>query len=214
MSDRMFETEIWTIARMDTGTALLLRPVNSNLAVPIFIGESEAQAILLGLSGMTAPRPITHDLFLDLIKKDSLVLCRVEIHDLRDNIFYARLILTGREFSEKAPLVLDSRPSDALALAVRCKCPVFIFPKVTDQAALPLDFFLDALGDIGGISADTDITDISKPKRAEPERPGFIARRETLRMELDQAVAAEEYERAAELRDVLALLDKEGRNGR
>jgi bifunctional DNase/RNase len=207
----MFETEIWTIARMDTGTALLLRPLNSNLVAPIFIGETEAQAILLGLSGMAVPRPFTHDLFLDLVQKSSLALCRVEIHDLRDNVFYARLLLTGREFSEKAPLVLDSRPSDALALAVRCKCPIFISPKVTDQAALPLDFFLDALGDIAEISADTNV---SKFRETKPERPGFVARRETLRMELNQAVAAEEYERAAELRDVLALLDKEGRNGR
>jgi bifunctional DNase/RNase len=207
----MFEAEIWTIARMDTGTALLLRPLNSNLAAPIFIGETEAQAILLGLNGTAVPRPFTHDLFLNLVKKNSLTLCRVEIHDLRDNTFYARLLLTGREFSEKAPLVLDSRPSDALALAVRCKCPIFISPKVTDQAALPLDFFLDALGDIEEISADTNMNKFRKTK---PARPGFIARRETLRMELNQAVAAEEYERAAELRDVLALLDKEGRNGR
>jgi bifunctional DNase/RNase len=211
MSDRMFEAEIWTIVRIDTGTALLLRPLNSSLAAPIFIGENEAQAILLALNGTGISRPNAYDLFLDLVKKDSLALCRVEIHDLRDNIFYARIILTGKEFSEKTPLVLDSRPSDALAVAVRCKCPVFIFPKVVDQAALPLDFFLDALGDIGAISADTNI---SKSRKAEPERPRFIARRETLRMELNQAVAAEEYERAAELRDVLALLDKEGKNGR
>jgi bifunctional DNase/RNase len=211
MSDRMFETEIWTIARMADGTALLLRPLNSSLAVPIFIGENEAQSILLGLSGTRVSRPLTHDLFLDLVKKDSLALSRVEIYDLRDNIFYARLLFRGREFSEKVPLVLDARPSDALALAVRCKCPVFIFPKVMDQAALPLDFFLEAVGDSGTISADTDM---SRFKGTDPERPGFIARRETLRMELDQAVAAEEYERAAELRDVLALLDKEGGNGR
>jgi hypothetical protein len=135
----------------------------------------------------------------------------VEIHDLRDNIFYARLILTGREFSEKTPLVLDARPSDALALAVRCKCPVFILPKVIDQAALPLDFFIDAVANAGANSADTDI---SQFKKVEPEKTGFLARRETLKMELDQAVAAEEYERAAELRDFLALLDKEGKNGR
>jgi bifunctional DNase/RNase len=214
MSDRIFEAEIWTIARMADGTALLLRPLNSNLAAPIFIGENEAQAILLGLSGTVVSRPFTHDLFLDLVQKDSLALRRVEIHDLRDNIFYARLILTGREFSERTPLVLDSRPSDALALAVRCKRPVFISSKVTDQAGLPLDFFLDAMENSGAISADTDITGIHKLKGTEPEKPGFVARRESLKMELNQAVAAEEYERAAELRDVLALLDKEGKNGR
>jgi bifunctional DNase/RNase len=207
----MFETEIWTIARMDDGTALLLRPLNSNLAVPVFIGENEAQAILLGLSDTAVSRPFTHDLFLELIQKDSLELYRAEIYDLRDNIFYARLLFKGREFSETQPLILDSRPSDALALAVRCKCPVFMSPKVTDQAALPLDFFLEAAASVGAISADTVI---SKFDGAASEMPDFIARRETLRMELDQAVAAEEYERAAELRDVLALLDKEGKNGR
>jgi bifunctional DNase/RNase len=207
----MYETEIWTIARIDDGTALLLRPLKSNLAVPIFIGESEAQAILLGLGGFKVSRPLTHDLFLDLVQKNSLVLCRAEVHALRDNIFYARVLFTGREFSEKKPLTLDSRPSDALALAVRSKCPVFLSPKVVDQAGLPLEFFLDAMRRVGEISADTIVRKFSG---AEPEPPGFIARRESLRMELDQAVAAEEYERAAELRDVLALLDRKGRNER
>jgi bifunctional DNase/RNase len=209
MSEEMYEAEIWTSARIDDGTALLLRPLKSNLAVPIFIGESEAQAILLGLDGVVVSRPLTHDLFLELLRKDSLSLYRAEVYDLRNNIFYARILLTGREFSEKTPLVLDSRPSDALALAVRFKCPVFISPKVTDQAGLPLEFFLDTIGCFGGISADTIV---DKFTGAEPELPGFAARRESLRMELDQAVAAEEFERAAELRDVLAFLDREGSN--
>jgi bifunctional DNase/RNase len=207
----MYKTEIWTIARMDSGTALLLRPLESNLAVPIFIGESEAQSILLGLSGLTVSRPLTHDLFLELVRKDSLALYRAEVHDLRDNIFYARLLLTGREFSEKKPLILDSRPSDALALAVRSGSPVFISPRVMEQAGLPLEFFLDNLGGSGEIAADTMA---GKFPGSKPEPPGFIARRESIRMELDQAVAAEEYERAAELRDVLALLDREGRHER
>jgi bifunctional DNase/RNase len=207
MSEKMYEAEIWTIARMDEGTALLLRSLNSDLAVPIFIGESEAQAILLGLGGMTVSRPLTHDLFLELVQKDSLALCRAEVHDLRDNIFYARLLLTGREFSEKNPLVLDARPSDALALAVRFKCPVFVSRKVLDQAGLPLEFFVDAVVGSRENSADTMA---GKFTDAGSDLPGFIARRESLRMELDQAVAAEEYERAAELRDVLALLDREG----
>jgi bifunctional DNase/RNase len=211
MSDRMHEAEIWTIARMDDGTALLLRPLKSNLAVPIFIGENETQAILLGLGGVTVSRPLTHDLFLEFVQKNSLALFRAEVHDLRDNIFYARILFTGREFSEKKPLILDSRPSDALALAVRSKRPVFISPKVTDQAGLPLEFFFDAMGGAGKNSADTMAEQFFG---AEPEPPGFIARRESLRTELDRAVAAEEYERAAELRDVLAFLDKKGKNGR
>jgi bifunctional DNase/RNase len=211
MSDGMYKAEIWTIVRLADGTALLLRPLESSLAVPIFIGESETQSILLGLNGTAVSRPLTHDLFLEFIRKDSLALCRVEVHDLRNNVFYARILLTGREFSETKPLVLDSRPSDALALATRSGCPIFISSKVTDQAALPLEFFLDAMGGSGDISADT-IADKFAGATTEPS--GFSARREDLRMELSQAVASEEYERAAELRDVLALLDREGSNER
>jgi bifunctional DNase/RNase len=206
----MYEAEIWTIARIDNGTALLLHPLKSHLAVPIFIGESEAQAILLGIDGVTVSRPLAHDLFLDLARKDSLALSRVEVNDLRDNTFYARILLTGREFTEEAPLTLDSRPSDALALAVRSGCPIFVSPKVTDQAGLPLEFFLDTMGGYGEISADTIVDQFIE---SEGDPPGFIARRESLQVELDQAVASEEYERAAELRDVLALLDKKGKNG-
>ncbi|MDR2020362.1 MAG: bifunctional nuclease family protein [Treponema sp.] len=204
--NRILEAEIWTIARMDDGTAVLLRPLNSGIAVPIFIGESEALAILLGLGEVVISRPLTHDLLLELIKRDGLGLYQVKIHDLRNSIFYSQLLLTGREFSEKNPMILDSRPSDALALTVRCKCPVFITQKVVDQAGLPIEFFLDAVGDNGTIS--TDIT-VGKLYGHIPDVPGFIARRETLQMELEQAVAAEEYEKAAEIRDVLALLDKE-----
>jgi bifunctional DNase/RNase len=208
--DRIFEAEIWTIARMDDGTAVLLRPLNSEIAVPIFIGESEAQAILLGLGEVVISRPLTHDLLLELIKREGLDLYQVKVHELSNSIFYSQLLLIGREFSEKNPMILDSRPSDALALAVRCKCPVFIAQKVVDQAGLPLEFFLDAVGDNEAISADNTI---GKFNDHIPAVPGSIARRETLQRELEQAVAAEEYEKAAEIRDVLALLDKERKDG-
>jgi bifunctional DNase/RNase len=62
MGDKMLEAEIWTIARMDDGTAALLRPLKSDLAVPIFIGDSEAQAILLGRWEVAVSRPLTHEL--------------------------------------------------------------------------------------------------------------------------------------------------------
>jgi bifunctional DNase/RNase len=208
--DRIFEAEIWTIARMDDGTAVLLRPLNSEIAVPIFVGESEAQAILLGLGEVVVSRHLKHDMLLEFIKREGLDIYQVKVHDLRNSIFYSQVLLTGREFSEKKPMILDSRPSDAFALAVRCKCPVFIAQKVVDQAGLPIEFFLDALGDNGVISADTTV---GKFNGHTPNVPGFIARRETLQMELEQAVAAEEYEKAAEIRDVLALLDKEEKDG-
>jgi bifunctional DNase/RNase len=193
--DTMLEAEIWTIARIDEGTAAVLHPLGTEIAVPIFIGQNEAQAILLGFGEVAVPRPLTHDLLLDLANKQGLTLLRAEISDIRDGIFYARLVFSAQDPGNK-PLILDSRPSDALALAVRCKCPLFIARNVVDQAGLPVEFFLDALGET--ISADT----------VEIAGEGIAAHRTALRMELDQAVADEEYERAAEIRDALALLNR------
>ncbi|GHV79722.1 hypothetical protein AGMMS49944_15130 [Spirochaetia bacterium] len=193
---KMLEAEVWTIARLEDGTAVLLRPLGADSAVPVFIGETEAQAILLGMGSDLRP-----DLLLELIKKDSLALWRVEVHDLREGIFYARILLTGREFSEKHPLTLDARPSEALALAVRSGGPIFIAQRVMDQAGLPVDFFLDAIGNAGANSADIMV---GRSQGIEQE---------ALQLELDQAVAGEKYERAAEIRDALALLDKGRENG-
>ncbi|AEF83590.1 conserved hypothetical protein [Treponema primitia ZAS-2] len=193
--DRMLEAEIWTIARIDEGTAAVLHPLGTEIAVPIFIGQNEAQAILLGFGEVATSRPLIQDLLLDLAKTQGLTLIRAEINEIRDGVFFARLVFSSQDEEEK-PLILDSRPSDALALAVRCKCSVFIARKVVDQAGLPVEFFLDALG--GTISADT----------IEIAGEGIAAHRTALRMELDQAVAEEEYERAAEIRDALAILDR------
>jgi bifunctional DNase/RNase len=219
--DMMLGAEIWTIARLEEGTAVLLRPLGSGTAVPIFIGQSEAQAILLGLGEVIIPRPLTHDLLLKFAEKQGLDLLRVEIHDITDGVFYSKLIfstglagtsgMVSRYGSVKNPLVLDSRPSDALALAVRRKCPILIAPKVVELAGLPVEFFLDALGGELQVSADTHIDTLAGVPSGLSDSG---VRREALLIDLDRAVAEEEYERAAEIRDVLALMDKNDRNGR
>jgi bifunctional DNase/RNase len=208
--DTMLEAEIWTISRLEEGNAVLLRPLGSGIAVPIFIGQSEAQAILLGFGEVIIPRPLTHDLLLELAQKQGLDLLRVEINDIKNSIFYSRVIFSkglSDDRSVRKNLVLDSRPSDALALAVRCKCPILIDKKVVDQAGLPVEFFLDAIG--GELQASADII-----MDTLADGPEFPVRREALLKELDRAIAEEEYEKAAEIRDVLALMDKNDKNGR
>jgi bifunctional DNase/RNase len=204
----MVEAEIWTIARMEQGNAVLLRPLGSEISVPIFIGQLEAQSILIGYGEVVVPRPLTHDLLLNLLRHLGLELIRIEVHDLRDNTFYARLILTGQKYSEKNPLILDSRPSDAFALAVRRKCPVFIAEKVVEQAGVSVDLVIESSGENGGESGEIELG-------MSPEEPKFPeTRREILQMELEKAVAAEEYERAAEIRDIITLFDQEDEKNR
>ncbi|MFQ5836179.1 MAG: bifunctional nuclease family protein, partial [bacterium] len=100
--------------------------------LPIWIGLFEAQAIALALENVRPPRPLTHDLAKSLIEKLEGRVDRVVISDLRHNTFYARILM--RRNGE--PLQVDSRPSDAIALALRLKVPIFIEETVLDKIAI------------------------------------------------------------------------------
>lgn len=99
-----------------------------NLAM--VIGHAEANGIALPLNGITPPRPLTHDLFLTLFGRLHVTLLRVVITDLRDDIYYATLYLK----SNGTEMILDSRPSDAIALAIRAKAPILVEDRVFDKA--------------------------------------------------------------------------------
>jgi bifunctional DNase/RNase len=187
----MLETEIWGIARAGDGSMVFLRPVDSDFAVPIFIGQLEAQAILIGYGNLSVPRPLTSDLLLNVIRRTGFVLARVEINEIKDNTFFARLVLCSAETTAataEAPLIIDARPSDALALAVRSKCPIYLAETVIDEAGISAESIIEN---------DTDI-----------DEPG--AWYKSLQEKLDAAVAAEDYEKAAEIRDILKKLDEDG----
>jgi len=187
----LVKAEIWTVARTEQGNAVLVRPVGSDLAVPIFIGQLETQSILIGFGGVPMPRPLTHDLVLSLLTHFGAELLRIEINELKDGTFYSRLIL-GRDGEE---IIVDSRPSDAIALAVRKKCPVYIAESVVDSAGISIELIVDTEAASTGISAE------GSPKVSGDERATLVA-------ELDKAVASEEYEHAAAIRDMLKALDR------
>jgi bifunctional DNase/RNase len=94
------------------------------------IGLAEMNGIAIPLNGVTPPRPLTHDLFLTLFGRLKVTLSRVVITDLRDDIYYAMLHFTGAT----GELTVDSRPSDAIALAIRAKVPVFVDDRVFEKA--------------------------------------------------------------------------------
>jgi len=210
----MTAVEIWTIIQTDEGSAVLLRPLGADLAVPIFIGQLEAQSIMIGFGDVVVPRPLTHDLILDLLQNLGIELARVEINEIKDNTFYARLILRGRGFTEANPLVMDSRPSDALALAVRCKCPVFVDEQVIAATGIPVNTLVETVADQTDREQKPGKARDPAARNKTPKKAGTAPstagknRQEALQAELDGAVAAEEYERAAEIRDMLLAMDK------
>jgi bifunctional DNase/RNase len=184
----MLEAEIWGIAKSGEGSMVFLRPFGSDYSVPIFIGQLEAQAILIGYGGVSIPRPLTADLLLNVVRSLGLLLLKVEINELKDNTFFSRLFFVSEKkdglHTSENPLIIDARPSDAFALAVRSKCPIYLSETVVEQAGILTE----------------DI---------EPREQSIDERREALKAQLGEAVAVEEYEKAAEIRDMLILLDQE-----
>ncbi len=106
---------------------LLLVDIEESMVLPIGIGFWEAQAIVLKLQGHVPPRPLTHDLFQDLCSHLGASVEKVVINDIRKSTFYAEIYLTN---SAKEEVVVDARPSDAVALALTVGCPIYITKNV------------------------------------------------------------------------------------
>jgi len=202
---KMLQAEIWTIAQTKEGSAVLLRPKGKSIAIPIFVGQLEVQSILIGKEGISLPRPLTHDLFLNLLDCLDLVLERVEIHELVDNTFHARLVICGGKYDEDNPLILDSRPSDAIGLSTRSKCPIFISSLIVRETGIPLDLFIDVL--------ENSTLIVSPRGKKTPELKKKISpleeKHRQLLKQLNDAVEKEEYEQAAEIRDLLKKMDED-----
>ncbi len=111
---------------------VLLQGKRDRRQLAMAIGPAEATGIAVPLHGVTPPRPLTHDLFLTLFGRLKVSVTRVVITDLRDDVYYATLHLSG----SGGELTLDSRPSDAIALAVRAKAPVLIEDRVFDKGGV------------------------------------------------------------------------------
>ena len=108
----------------NSGTPIIiLKDVNSETMLPIWVGAYEANAIALEIEKIAPPRPMTHDLLRNLIVELGLTVDRVVVTSLRDNTFYAVIEMSG---TDGESMRLDSRPSDAIALALRADCPIFV----------------------------------------------------------------------------------------
>ena len=106
---------------------VILKDVEGNRALPIWIGTNEANAIALEMERITTPRPMTHDLIRNILEGLKAKVSRIVVNDLRDNTFYAVIFLAVNG----AEVAIDSRPSDAIALALRVKAPIFVAEKAS-----------------------------------------------------------------------------------
>jgi bifunctional DNase/RNase len=114
---------------------VLLKTTSGNKFLPIWIGHPEAAAILMKLQGAPTPRPMTHDLVTDMLTELNAQVARIAVTELRENTFYAIITLqvNGSEIE------IDSRPSDAIALAVRCQAPIFAAEDVIEESSIEFE---------------------------------------------------------------------------
>ena len=161
--------------------ALILKEVNGSRRLPIIIGAFEAQSIALEMECIKPPRPLTHDLMKSLLDSMGVELSEITICELRDGTFFAKLIFDNQE--------IDSRPSDAIALAVRTGVPIYVAEKVMQDAA-----FLP----------DNETHDQAQQPVIKDQKLSAI---DQFRMQLKEAIEREDYERAAKLRDEIRKLE-------
>jgi len=111
---------------------VLLKTADGNKFLPIWIGHPEAAAILMKLQGASTPRPLTHDLVTDMLGELGVQIVRITVTELKENTFYASITVQ----QNGSEIEIDSRPSDALALAVRTSAPIFVADQVIEDSAI------------------------------------------------------------------------------
>jgi len=177
------EVKVEALTLSNAGFMVLLRVPGAHKALPIFIGAPEAHAIAQSLGEGTFPRPLTHDLFKTALEELGSEVVRAAITEAQEGTFYARLtILRDGEEVE-----FDSRPSDAINMALRFSAPIYIDQELWDAAAVPFD------------AQDSSNEDSTRNDTIEQ-----------LQTRLTQSIEDERYEEAARLRDELRRLQQGG----
>lgn len=176
--------------------ALVLTEEIGERRIPIIIGGFEAQAIAIQLEGLKPPRPLTHDLFLNFSMSFGINLVEVNIYRLEEGVFYSKLICNngGKD------IMIDARTSDAIALALRFKCPIYTTEEIMQKSGIVID--IEESGKTKPTATKETKREESKPKTVETDRTKYkdlsIDELEKL---LEDAVQNEEYEKASILRD-------------
>lgn len=195
------ELEIVALSHSITQThsyAVVLGELNGLRRLPIVIGGFEAQAIAVALERMQPSRPLTHDLFANMMYTFEIELTEVIIYKLEEGIFFAKLVCTHNN----DVVEIDSRTSDALALAVRTGCRIFTFENILDAAGLYLD--------PNDTSAEqtTKQENITAPETLNPDKDIAAMNLDDLKKLLQQVLEQEDYVRAISIRDEINKREK------
>lgn len=188
MNKKKIELQVLNISNSQAQAgayALVLGEVNGERQLPVIIGASEAQAMVIEMKGIIPPRPLTHNLFASVLEVLGVKLMRVLIYKVDNGVFYSYLYMKADE----TILRIDSRTSDAVALALRMNAPIFIYEEIMQSECLKQ-----------GESPVSSTEDIETAKDDITQEDSL----DMLKTALKKAVEEEDYERAALLRDQIS----------
>ena len=174
--------------------ALVLSEEDGKRRIPIIIGGFEAQAIAIQLEGLTPPRPLTHDLFLNFAKSFSIELLDVQIYKLEEGVFFSKLHCDNG----KKEVYIDARTSDSIALALRFGCPIYTTEEILEKAGIVLD--IEDKPEDAPPSEKAATTQTKPDSLSESLKSLSI---DELNALLEESILNEDYEKASKIRDEL-----------
>lgn len=176
-----------TFSQVQAGAyALVLAEEGGSRRVPIIIGTPEAQSIAIFLEGLNPPRPLTHDLFISFAEALDVSLKEIYIYRFEEGIFYSKLIFTR----EDKDIIIDSRTSDAIALAIRTSAPIYTVESIMQEAGIIME---DDFSEVVGTSTEEKKSEVSYEDMSLDE----------LNNALNEAIIREDYEKASLIRDLM-----------
>ena len=224
LSNEFLPVKLVDVSITNVGFAIFLQPIDANdsIVVPIFIGPLETHSISAALDGVQPPRPSTHDLMINALKEMDARMEHIIISDIIGSVFYARIIIQ----IDEDIIELDSRPSDAIALAIRAKCPIYMHEKVYQKGCINLikkeghhrspDIEIENEASIleniiSPIEKSNPKESISSSTRKKPTRSfskeDYTKQElEKLSKKLNEAIELEDFEQAVVLRDKMKQL--------
>lgn len=189
---RMKVTGISANAVTTDAYALLLTEAEGDKTIPVIVGQAEAQSVLVALKHVEMPRPLAHDMFISSLKAFGIRIENVMIYKFERGIFYSEICMRDT-YNDDREVVIDSRTSDAVALAMRCHAPIFASTEVVEATGVVLEQFKKDEND----SDDEDVDVVELPL----ERYSI----EELSRMMQKCADKENYERASEIKKVIEL---------
>ena len=177
--------------------ALVLTEEEGDRRIPIIVGGFEAQSIAIQLEGLKPPRPLTHDLFMNFARSFHIDLHEVNIYKLEEGVFYSKLLCDNGD----QKISIDTRTSDAIALALRFKCPIYTTEEIMERAGIVLEFGSEEKS--SSLSPEGAVSDASPGTGSAGSEEYKEFSFQELKEMLKEAISNEDYEKASMIQDEL-----------